>query len=54
MIKFTKPAIVTGYNDERFATEVEAIECAEWMKNEACYECTLYVFELDGELVVAW
>lgn len=54
MIKFTKPAIVTGYNDERFETKDEAIECAEWMQNEAGYDCDLYVFEKDGEWVVAW
>jgi len=54
MIKFTKPAIVTGYNDERFATEADAIECAELLENESGDDCELYVFEKDGEWVVAW
>lgn len=55
MINFTKPSIVTGYNDERFETQDDAIECAEWMENESGKDDeTLYVFEKDGEWVVAW
>ena len=54
MITYNKPAMITGTNDERFATEAEAIECAEWMENECDGDCELYVFERNGEWVVAW
>lgn len=54
MITLAKPAMITGINDERFATEAEAIECAEWMENESGEDCDLYVFEKDGEWVVGW
>jgi len=43
---------VVGYNDEKFESQQEAVECAEWLENEN--GGTLYVFEKDGQWVVAW
>ena len=47
-------AIITGYNDETFDTENEALECAKWLENENGEAGgDLYVFEKDDRWVVA-
>ncbi|WP_170870418.1 hypothetical protein [Pantoea sp. 1.19] len=47
---------ITAYNDETFATQQEAVECANWLNSEYGEDAAeMFVFEKnDGEWVVAW
>jgi hypothetical protein len=54
MVRYTEPRIVTRIHNERFATEEEAAWCADWLDDQSNGDCVLYVFERDGEWLVAW